>query len=437
MTLMTKLYRNDYLSEDRDHVINLLQSTFDCLGFTCADIGQYHDIIPQCQEETIVALAGYEPKTDVKRESMVDLDILQIKILSRVQAYEPALDLYTNGKNSAVNPANLEYTSLAGIISDKERMSAGYWLWIFEKYHGTPFYSHNTVVSSLKGTGRYESMSHLQRSEFSFKTLQFQAMYIHAVAYFYESVNRCKDNDSSAGLQWDLGVAAVIGSIEGSQPSGAPLHDGMLLFNLANKRCGQFGTCNEDDGAEIISEFMDEFVRGRDAALDFKCDDVKNAASRLAHILHIPVLQAVLRYAIKNESIQADSDSKDLAEGETFAIAVLPLLAEYKESAQKTVEVNMIIKKGKKPVADGPQAVADAINSAISHFGVTCAHVGADPDVSVDVCAKNFGASRGFGFKSNVLFYICFGLLVIYLVLEFYFKCSSRCGLKRARHDVV
>ena len=119
MTLMTKLYRNDYLSEDRDHVINLLQSTFDCLGFTCADIGQYHDIIPQCQEENILVLAGYEPKTDVKRESMV-VDILQIQILSRVQAYEPALDLYTNGKNSAVNPANLEYTSLAGIIFNKE-----------------------------------------------------------------------------------------------------------------------------------------------------------------------------------------------------------------------------------------------------------------------------------------------------------------------------
>jgi len=107
-----------------------------------------------------------------------------------------------NGKNSATNFADLEYTSLASIILDKEQMSAGYWLWIFEKYHGTPFYAHNTVVSSLKGTGRYEKMSHLQRSKFSFKTLQYQAMYMHAITYFYASVERCKTQDSSAISEW-------------------------------------------------------------------------------------------------------------------------------------------------------------------------------------------------------------------------------------------
>jgi len=235
----------------------------------------------------------------------------------------------------------------------------------------------------------------------------------------------------------DLGLAAVIGSIKGSESSGAALHNGMLLFDPANKRCGQFGTCNEDGSAEIISEFRQEFVRGKDAALEFKCEDVKKAASNLTHILQIPVLQGVLRYAIKNESIQADSDSKDLAQGETYAIAVLPLLAEYKESASRTVEVNMIIKSGKKPVADGLQAVADAINPAVSHFGVTCAHVGVDPDESVDVCAKNFSASNAFGFKNSVLFYIAFCTLVIYLTLEFYFKCLSSCGLKSARHELV
>ena len=74
------------------------------------------------------------------------------------------------------------------------------------------------------------------------------------------------------------------------------------------------------------------------------------------------------------------------------------------------------MKRDKKPVAYEPQVVADAINSAISHFGVTCAHVGADPDVSVDVCAKTFGACRGFGFKTNVLLYLSFGLLVIYIL---------------------
>ena len=110
-------------------------------------------------------------------------------------------------------------------------------------------------------------------------------MYMHAVTYYYECINSCKDKDSSASSQWDMGVSAVIGPIEGNQPSGALLHYVMLLFNLTNTRCGQFGTCNEEDGAKIISECMDELVRGRDAALNFKCKDEKNAASQLVHIL--------------------------------------------------------------------------------------------------------------------------------------------------------
>ena len=78
--------RNDYQTEDREQVINLLQSTFSCLGFTCQDVGAYHDIIPQCKDNATMVLAGYESRTNVKSKSMVDLDILQVKIFSPVQA---------------------------------------------------------------------------------------------------------------------------------------------------------------------------------------------------------------------------------------------------------------------------------------------------------------------------------------------------------------
>merc|ERR1719491_1867569 len=58
--LMNKLYDFDYKPEEQDEIVTMLQSTYNALGFTCEDIGAYRDIIPQCQEEPIMALAGYQ-----------------------------------------------------------------------------------------------------------------------------------------------------------------------------------------------------------------------------------------------------------------------------------------------------------------------------------------------------------------------------------------
>ena len=67
---------------------------------------------------------------------------------------------------------------------------------------------------------------------------------------------------------------------------------------------------------------MAAFDGVRDAAIVMKCEDVSLSATRLAHVLMVPVLQSVLHYAIKMKDLDAHSYSKDLAEGEVYASGI-------------------------------------------------------------------------------------------------------------------
>jgi len=387
--LMNKLYLNNYKIQDRDEVIAMLQSAYGCLGFTCEDIGAYSNQIPQCQE-SITTLAGYQPATNVKDESLIDLDIWQIKILTRVKAFRAVQKLYNFGKNSVIDKSALVYDSIGSMATSDDRVIAGYWLWPFQKYHNSVFYAHQTIVYALGGYGRYARMTSQQRGEFIYKTIQYQVMYMYALSQFYKCFAKCLKGESAIEKYWDKGVAYVVGSLE---ETSAETMDGMLMFDLANKRCSQFGTCNEDGRAEILSEIMAAFDGGRDAAVAMNCENVRLSAARLAHVLMVPVLQSVLHYAIKIKNLDQQSGSKDLAEGEVYALSVLPLIAEYNWESQREIEVSMIMKDGKKPVERGPQAVADAIGVVASKFGVTCSHIGADAEELVDCCRSVSGGS--------------------------------------------
>jgi hypothetical protein len=41
----------------------------------------------------------------------------------------------------------------------------------------------------------------------------------------------------------------------------------------------------------------------------------------------VPLIQSVLKYAVKNQNYESNSDNKHLAIGEAFALSLLPFLA--------------------------------------------------------------------------------------------------------------
>merc|ERR1712078_869365 len=106
-----------------------------------------------------------------------------------------------------------------------------------------------------------------------------------AMGQFYTSFEQCRSRKySDAASTWDKGVAYVVGSIEGTEIGGRPTSDGMMLYNLANKRCTEWNTCQigKAQKSRFIEGYHLAFDLGLDGALLRRCSDIKSAADKLA-----------------------------------------------------------------------------------------------------------------------------------------------------------
>lgn len=74
--LLTLLVRNTLKEDDKEEAIGILQGVYDCLGFTCDDIGSYESgEVPACNDDEVQPedLAGYTPTSDVHPVSKCQL----------------------------------------------------------------------------------------------------------------------------------------------------------------------------------------------------------------------------------------------------------------------------------------------------------------------------------------------------------------------------
>ena len=195
---------------------------------------------------------------------------------------------------------------------------------------------------------------------------------------------RDSDNDASPTLYWDAFAAMYIGSMEGIKPS-VSADDGQLLWGLAMNRARQFNTQNDNFGSIINDEFTDLLFSGQAQLERGDCTNFDKTASRVLHLMLIPLIQSTIWYAINNVGVTSTKD-KALAIGEAYALSVLPIVSKYDEDAASDIERNMIraTDQGVGPVTEGPQKVANAFYQILDNIGWGCEYIGQAE--GVDTC---------------------------------------------------
>jgi len=187
--------------------------------------------------------------------------------------------------------------------------------------------------------------------------------------------------------------------------------------------------------AKIVSVYRDLFYIGKNQITSLQCEELLETTIKQAQRWSlVPIIQSVIRYAIKGEELKAGSTLKVLAEGEMFALVVLPLFHHHKSSGnendaarvdldmietdQSIFERNMIVQQGVKPVQDGALEVARSLSTVVVDFSLPCEYIGETSGVSPCNFGGEITSENASGVNSIYGMSFFWALIVCFLVVS-------------------
>lgn len=325
------------------------------------------------QQGMELPMAGYIPSKDVSEIARLDLDILEIEMMSELGAFEAALDVYQNGHNSFEKPDGTLWNlqSLARMSS----LDEGIKFQLYSDYYGSLDFADQLVLDALSGSGELVGASWQERSEVASRVLQTMVVYIGVQARLQEAVEDCNDDKIGlAQLKWNEAAALWIGSAEGLV-AAAKVDVGRFMYSLANEACDDFASCADNDEALVNQILLERFASGRDSLDDRQCTHIERTMKEdIVPRMAIPLIQSLISYAMEHE--KANGDNK-YAHATVFVLskALIPLVKEANESSALTLSnmyehFNSIV-----PGQSAADAI-DALASALRPMGLDCSEVG-------------------------------------------------------------
>ena len=343
-------------------------------------------------------IATYQPETDILSASKIDLDLEEIVTDLTANDFAAAMGVYESGTNS---DQTLQSISQPGGPSGTgtNAMQSNTWWPIYKAYWGDQINYADVFVQKYGAAGAaYQDAT---RAQLVKKGIAYQGVWMYAVHKFETAIADCLKGTvadvNSAKLNWDKGMAYYVGSQEGTTTGAST---GNLLYNLAQKRCADFGTCaTTTDSSTIATANKEAIAKATEGMAYFVHTQLSCADPQLGKIfdgivsqMTVPLVQGMLKYAWKADPAKAGDCSADAgkaeaavssgcaqswAEGWAFAAAVLPQVHKCDASAATKIKENLDIESTAGPMTGGVKAVKDAIESVYDCLGISCTDVGA------------------------------------------------------------
>jgi len=287
--------------------------------------------------------ASYEPLTDVTEHAKIDLDVAAFSSAAGAGDFDAAWTLYADGANSAkgsgLRTVRGFSKSLAGEAAYDEYVA--YWgdEMYADNYIRAVLWDKLSAGSSAKNEDRPAlfdgvALSDVMAKQMFVKGAQYQNTWIYALHELYSAVSKCEvgnTGEDGAPHAWDEGWAFYAGSLAGEDGTDG----GELSYVLADKRCGNFGTCvgdepipswrDADDGAnsDVNAKLLRLYRAGLLAVQDsLRCGEAEGYIAEVLKYMTVPLIQGSLRYAYRSDpnggAESLSSDGETLAEMHAF-----------------------------------------------------------------------------------------------------------------------
>mmetsp|Transcript_33005 Transcript_33005/g.76042 ORF Transcript_33005/g.76042 Transcript_33005/m.76042 type:complete len:673 (-) Transcript_33005:78-2096(-) len=410
--LVSNLYdaedEQNFMSSNFNDIVAALQKMYKCLGFTCAEVGSYilhgtAEAETECNDmQPGKHIVTYAPKSDIRDHSLIDLDILQMKMLMEVDAFDAAKHIFIYGRNSFSKYSSFFYRSIFNIGSSSVSSNSPFGP-IFEDYYEGPDYGNQIAMRALNK--KIGGVMDNQMRAIVIESSNFIIFFGYILGLIWDVVRDCQSHKTSVSSMehtWDRAVAFYAGSLEnkGSENN----QDGQLLYHAANRLCPNFGTCNSEEGRKgnslLNDKIMAGFLEGRDLIGTEDCVGLDRIARKTILPAMLAVLiQATLAAAFYATNAPSNSSSglyteNVVAEAYVYASALVPLVHQVDRNSADLLVRNMIEPLGiteeeGEPMPDGYVAIFSAFEKVIlSEFetlwGMDCNLIGTFVDVYRD-----------------------------------------------------
>jgi hypothetical protein len=202
-------------------------------------------------------------------------------------------------------------------------------------------------------------------------------LWMEVVREVNEAVADCRSSIPDAERSVDEAVAYYAGSRSTEEGS-----EGVLLYALAEIRAHQMKTAGHLDDKDVGDAYVNVnifrnfkllqgYLQADDATL---CEKAQESKEKIVSLMKVPMVQSVLRYAYHQDKEPPESqedEDKMIAEGATFAAAILPFVHKCSARAAEIVHKNM-----KLGVVANYDDVRKALETTYDCLGVSCQDVG-------------------------------------------------------------
>merc|ERR1740115_84731 len=340
---------------------------------------------------------GYKSKNNVPAKAMIDFDVGEIADLFDEETdadWLLAKGIYENGKNVEEDDVKLSIKSLSLALDNLEGDNIPKLLEKYEAYFGTRTYGNEIVsagfskgatdmdrgnidLSSFELNGENVDFGFMGREEVSKKAMQYLITPMHMHVKLTQASNLVEFDKEAAQLAWDTAVAYF---------TGTSFKD--LVFTLALKRCGEFGTC-EGKCAPANDQIFKQLEKGKKNIGKEKKKKVDEAIDKIIDEMLAPLMQGTLRYAYKigkglyepnGVNITNQMGQKERAEGYMFVVGALPFVHECSPSVAEQLYDLMSIPKEIFKEGEGVSNLDEDVQKLFAYVssctGVTCADIG-------------------------------------------------------------
>jgi Notch-like protein len=291
---------------------------------------------------------------------------------------------------TASNVVN-KYRTLQGFSTQAEaKMKMQETFQVYRAYYGEYDYANQYVLDALgysgtgtgaAATGAFIGLGDDARTQGVKKGTAYMNVWMYVTHEIEDAIMDCQNSCTNPNTQTcnqdpvhaiDEAAAFYAGSLEGATATG-DADKGKLVFRLAQKRCGDFGTCLSSGQAKANHEIIQKLSEAQAKLRQANCVEVVEIKKRIVELMSIPLIQGSIRYAYK---VGEDSGGlKEKAEGAVFSAAILPRVHACDAAKAKIISDNMKI-NAQTFMTSGFKAVKEAFEATYCCLGITCADIG-------------------------------------------------------------